>query len=339
MRHRFIWLGFIMIAGILGCSSVNSGAESEKLLIYSGRSESLVGAIIERFEMETGIDVQVRYASTAEIAALLLEEGENSRADLFYAQDPGGLGAIANAGMLTPLPESTLSLTSEQFHDTDGEWVGISGRARVVVYNTENVVEGDLPADLWGFTDPIWGGRLGWAPTNSSFQAMVTALRASWGDDQTEQWLAAMQANDPIAYEGNTPIVAAVGSGEVDVGLVNHYYLYRFLAEEGETFPARNYFLPDGGPGSLVMVSGAGILDGGENPANAQKFIEYLLSPAGQQYFADETYEYPVIAGMQLPSQLTPLDELLPQAIKLDLGDLADWQGTAKMLQDAGILP
>lgn len=321
---------------IVGASANDPG----HLVIYSGRSESLVGPIIDQFSEATGIQVDVRYGSTAEMAGVLLEEGANSPADLFYAQDPGGLGAIANAGMLASLPESTLSRVPASFADPNGKWVGISGRARTVVYNTEAVPDSasGLPADLEGFTAPEWKGRLGWAPSNGSFQAMVTTMRALWGEERTAKWLLGIRANEPLVYDGNTPIVSAVGAGEIDAGFVNHYYLYRFLAEQGESFPARNYFLPSGGPGSLIMVSGAGILDSAPNETNAQRFIDFLLSVPAQQYFAAQTFEYPVVEGVRTAAGLPPLAELEAQAADVDLSQLADLQGTQDMLIDLGII-
>ncbi|MDJ0757587.1 MAG: iron ABC transporter substrate-binding protein [Ardenticatenaceae bacterium] len=315
-------------------------AGSDKLVIYSGRSESLIQPIVDQFEAATGIDVDVRYGSTSEIASLLLQEGENSPADLFYAQDPGGLGAVSNAGMLTPLPEDILNQVPPLFTAQNGDWVGISGRARVVVYNTDEIGDpaAELPDDLMGFTDPAWDGRIGWAPSNGSFQAMVTALRSVWGEEQTRTWLEGIQANNPTVYPKNTPIVEAVGNREVTVGFVNHYYLYRFLTAEGDQFPARNYFLPSGGPGSLIMVSGAGILNTAENGENAQRFVEFLLSVPGQQYFAAQTFEYPLVEGVNTVAQLPPLEELDAVAIDISLGNLADLQGTQDMLIDLGII-
>jgi iron(III) transport system substrate-binding protein len=309
------------------------------LIIYSGRSESLVGPIIDRFKAESGINVEVRYGGTAEIAATLLEEGQNSPADIFYAQDPGGIGAVDAAGMLAPLPQDILGKVPPRFESPDGNWVGISGRARVVAYNTETLSEEDLPADISGFTDPEWQGRIGWAPTNGSFQAMVTGMRAVWGEEQTAEWLAGIQANNPVVYENNTSVVAAVGTGEVEVGFVNHYYLYRFIAEQGETFPARNYFFPSGGPESLIMVSGAGILNTAPNAQNAQRFLEFLLSQEAQQYFADETFEYPVIDGVATHPLLPPLADLDAVAADIPLASLSDLQGTAALLSQVGILP
>lgn len=315
----------------------NTDTGSNTLVIYSGRSETLVGPLIEQFTADTGIEVDIRYGGTAEMAATLLEEGANSPADVFFAQDPGGLGAVANAGMFATLPDEILGQVDPRFASVDSLWVGISGRARVIVYNTDRInPETDLPDDLWGLTDPAWDGRIGWAPTNGSFQAMVTAMRVAWGEERTREWLTGIIANHPIAYEKNTPVVAAVAAGEVEVGLVNHYYLHRFLAEEGEDFTARNYFLPGGGPGSLVMAAGVGQLQSSANPENARKFIEFLLSPTAQQYFAEQTFEYPLIAGVPAPAGLTPLAEL--NALDIDMADLEDLQGTVQLLQEVGAI-
>ena len=212
------------------------------------------------------------------MAATLLEEGANSPADLFFAQDPGGLGAVAKEGLFATLPETTLSKVPAGFRSPTGLWVGISARARIVVYNTDALKPADLPTDIADFTNPKWKDKIGWAPTNGSFQAMTTAMRVVWGEEKTREWLKGVQANNPKVFEGNAPIVEAVGAGEIEVGFVDHYYLYCFLKEQGEGFKARNHFLTGGGPGSLVMVAGAGRLANGKNEANASRFIDFMLS-------------------------------------------------------------
>ena len=305
------------------------------LTIYSGRSDSLVDPIIQQFEQLSGVDVGVKYANTAQLAATLLEEGDRSPADLFFAQDPGGLGAVEQ--MLSPLPTAILERVPAWARSPELLWVGISGRARTLVYNTERLTEADLPDDIWGLTDPKWKGRIGWAPSNTSFQTMVTAMRVLWGEERTREWLEGIVSNDPVPYPKNTPQVAAAAAGEIDVGLVNHYYFFRFLAEEGEDFPARNYHERAGGPGSLLMVAGAGILSTAENRGNAEKFLDFLLSSVGQQYFASTTFEYPLIEGVQTHHTLVPLNEILRP--ELALAELADLEGTQKLLQEIGVLP
>src|SRR4028119_1243833 len=236
------------------------------LVVYSGRSEELVGPIFEQFEERSGIDMQVRYGETAELAAPLLEEGENSPADLFFAQDPGALGALDDEGRLTKLPEEILGRVPAEFKADDGDWVGTSGRSRVVAYNTEELQEGDLPDSVFGFIDPEWEGKLGWAPTNGSFQAFVTALRVLEGEGRAREWLEGVQANDPFVYPDNLSAVEGVASGEVEVALVNHYYLFQVKEERGQDLPAANHFFDGGDPGALVLAAGAGGPDTAEPP-------------------------------------------------------------------------
>ena len=306
------------------------------LVIYSGRSESLVEPIIEQFEEVTGINVAVKYGSTGEIAATILEEGQNSPADVFFAQDPGGLGEVANAGMFETLPTGITEKVPTWARSPESQWVGISGRARVVVYNTDNLTEEQIPTSMEDFTKPEWKGRIGWAPTNGSFQSMVTAMRVVWGEDKTREWLLGVQANEPKVYPKNTPTVAAAAAGEVDVGFVNHYYLHRFLAEQGEDFPARNYHVTGGGPGGIVLVAGGGILKTAENKDNAERFFNFMLSRVVQQYFSGQTYEYPLVDGVNTNRILTPLEEINNPDI--DMASLDDLAGTQTLLRDLGIL-
>jgi iron(III) transport system substrate-binding protein len=306
------------------------------LVIYSGRSEELVGPLFEQFEEESGVDVQVRYGDTAELAATILEEGENSPADLFFAQDPGALGALTDEGRFRPLPQDVLDRVPAHFRSDDGVWVGTSGRARVVAYNTEELSEADLPGSIFGFTDPEWEGRIGWAPTNGSFQAFVTALRVLEGEDVARDWLEGIQANDPFVYPDNSTALEGVASGEVEVAFVNHYYLYQALEEQGEDFPARNYYLKNGDPGALVLAAGAGILDTARNPEAAQSFLEFTLTEEAQRYFADETYEYPLVEGVEPAEGIVPLSEI--QSPRVDLSNLDDLQGTLELLQETGVL-
>ncbi|MEE8373358.1 MAG: iron ABC transporter substrate-binding protein [Dehalococcoidia bacterium] len=335
MRKRILGLGSLLMMLAIVVSACGQAATSQTLTVYSGRSEELVGPIIDQFSKATGIKVQVRYGSTSELAATILEEGRNSPADIFFAQDPGGLGALAH--LFAPIPDTILGQVEPRFRSPYGKWVGISGRARVVVYNTQDLSEADLPDDIWGFTDPKWKGRIGWAPSNGSFQGMVTAMRVLWGEEKTKQWLLGIKAVNPKMYPKNTPIVAAVGAGEIDVGFPNHYYLFRFLEEQGESFPARNYYLRDGGPGAVILVAGAGILETSQNKEDAERFLEFMLSLVAQQYFAGQTFEYPVVEGVTTHPLLKPLSEI--SSPEIDMADMADLKGTLKLLRETGVLP
>ncbi|MGH3146658.1 MAG: extracellular solute-binding protein, partial [Rubrobacter sp.] len=239
-------------------------------------------------------------------------------------------------GALQELPEETLNQVDKRFRSPEGLWIGTSGRARVVAYNTEALSEDELPDSIFGFTEPEWRGRIGWAPTNGSFQAFVTALREIEGEDRAREWLEGIQANEPFVYPDNTSTLEGVASGEAEVGFVNHYYLYRALDEQGEGFGARNHFFESGDPGNLVIVSGAGILETGANPQGGEDFVEFLLSEEAQQYFADETFEYPMIEGVETSEGLVPLEEI--ETPDVDLGNLDDLEGTLELLQETGVL-
>lgn len=309
-------------------------ADAEPLVIYSGRSENLVGPLIEMYREGTEREVEVRYGGTAEMASVILEEGDNSPADVFFGQDAGALGALADAGRCNELPAELLERVDSRFVSPAGVWVGASARARVLVYNTEELSEDQLPASVFDLTDETWRGRIGWAPTNASFQAFVTALRVLEGEDVARQWLEDMLANDVQSYSNNTSIVEATGAGEISAGLVNHYYLYRFLAEDAD-YPAANYYFPGGDPGSMVNVAGACAVNTGNADA-ALDFITFLLSDEAQAYFVEETHEYPLVEGMDVDPRLTPLSEI--EAPEIDLSNIDDLQGTLSLLAEVGAL-
>jgi iron(III) transport system substrate-binding protein len=305
------------------------------ITVYSGRGEDLVGPLMEMFTDATGIDVEVRYGNSAEMLLLIQEEGGNSPADVYYSQGAGFLGELSSAGGLLELDAAVLELVPEQLRSPADDWVGTSGRARVVVYNTDELTEGDLPDSILGFTEPEWNGRIGYAPTNASFQDFVTAMRAIEGEEATRGFLEGLLANGAVPYENNTAIVEAVAAGEVSVGLTNHYYLFRYLAEDPD-YPAANKFYSGGDVGALINIAGAGVVATTDQPAESAALIEYLLSPEAQTYFAEQTFEIPVVAGVEPPVELPALDSLeLPS---FDLNQLLDLQGTIDLLTDVGML-
>lgn len=292
----------------------------ETLVLYSGRNESFVQPVIDSFTEETGIEVEVRYGGTGDLATTIATEGESSPADVFWAQDPAFIGGLAQAGALTALPEDILSLVPERFSDSEGHWVGITGRARVLVHNTDLVPPGELPADIWELTEPQWNGRLGVAPTNGSFVAFVTGMILAEGEERTAEWLEGIAANDPVIFDGNGPIVDAVVAGDLDAGLVNHYYLLQRIAELGEV-PAANHFFEDGDPGGLVMAAGAGILASSDQPEAGADLIRHLLSEESQSHFLG-LFEYPLVEGIGTPEGQLPLEEL--PTLDIALTDTAD---------------
>lgn len=326
-----------LIVFATACGTGGELAVKDSLTLYSGREEALVEPLIERFEDESGIDVEVRFGDTAALASTIIEEGDRSPADVFWAQDAGALGAVAAEGRFAELPDGLRDRVPDAFRSPDGHWVGTSGRARVLVHNTDAVEQGQLPSSVLDLTEPRWEGRIGWAPTNGSFQAFVTALRKLEGDDAAREWLEGMRANGTQAYDGNSAIVQAVAAGEIDAGLVNHYYLLELSEEDPDIAErAANHTFEEGDPGNLVNVAGVGVLESAEHPEAARRFVEFLLSRTGEEYFGEETVEYPLQRGAQADERLVPLDEI--GAPDIDLSDLADLQGTIALMREAGVL-
>lgn len=309
----------------------------DSLVIYSGRNETLVGPLLDKLEAATGIEVQVRYGGSSELAAQLLEEGDGTKADLFFSQDAGALGALAKADRLQTLPAATTGAVLDGFADEAGHWVATSARARVVAYDPTQAPEATEMTSIDAVLDPKYRGKVGFAPTNASFQSFVTALRVSKGEDGAKAWLEAFKANEPKAYDNNILVLDAVDSGQVALGLVNHYYWYERVAEKGaDAVNAKIHFLASDDPGALINVAGVGILAGSPQADAANKAIDFLLSPEGQQYFADETAEYPVVAGVtSTKHDLVPLSEL--EGSSIDLNALDSLEQTLLLLDEVGL--
>jgi iron(III) transport system substrate-binding protein len=314
-----------------------TGAGKTTITVYSGREEEIVEPLFDQFEEETGIAVEARYGDSAELAATLAEEGDSSPADVFFAQDAGALGAVAEEGLLAELPASALDRVDARFRDEERRWVGTSGRVRVLAYNTDALSEADLPSSVLELADPRWKGKIGIPPTNASFQAFVSAMRLTLGEERTREWLEAVAANEPKLYEKNGQVLEALASGEIEVGLVNHYYLALLLAEQPDA-PVANHFLEPGDPGALVNVAGVGILSSSDNAEAAQQFVEFLLSDDGQRFYAEEAEEaeYPLVDGVPPKEGLPPLESL--QGPDISLGALgAELPATLELLSDVGL--
>lgn len=319
---------------LAACGGGSSDSADGPLTVYSGRSEELVGPLFAQFTEQTGIQVEARYGDTAELAAQLIEEGDASPAQVYFAQDAGALGAVDAAGLFVPLPASVATLVPEAYRAPNGSWTGVTGRARVIAYDPEQVPAAEVPQSVFDLTDPKWKGQVAIAPTNASFQAFVTAMRVSQGDDITKQWLEGLVANDVQTYEKNGLILDAVDTGQAQLGLVNHYYWYEKAAEVGaDAMRAQIAFTKPDDPGSLVNVAGVGILK--DNP-NATKFVEWLLTPQTQTWFVENTWEYPLLPSVAAAEGLPALDTL--RGPDVPLAELADLPGTLVMLEDVGLI-
>ncbi len=328
---KFFAIAAVAVAALSGCAAQPALESKDSIVIYSGRDEEIVKPLIEMFEKESGIQVEVRYAGSAELAAQLLEEGANSPADVFFSQDAGALGAVAKAGLLTKLPQEILELVPTTYESQEGLWVGVSGRVRVFNYNPNKVMQ--LPNSVFDLADPSWKGRIAIAPTNASFQSFVTAMRVVEGDDKTLAWLEAMKQN-AVIFEKNSAILEAVESGQVDAGLINHYYWYALAKEQGEAkMNSRIAQFQSNDVGNLINAAGVGIVNDSDA---ARKFVEFLLSQNGQDFFAEETREYPLVAGVESADKLIPLSDI--PAPKVDLSDLSGLERTLELIRQAGLI-
>jgi len=324
---------------LAGCSPSADAPEPDdrSLVVYSGRDEELVGPLLDAFEAASGITIKVRYANSIEMAAQLLEEGDRTPAQVFLSQEAGALGALSNAGLLAELPADITEAVDPQYTSTDGTWVGLTGRARVIAYDGEELTESEVPTSVFDLTDPRWSGQVGIAPSNASFQSFVTALRVLEGEEATEQWLRGLVANNAQIFPRNGAILEAVNTGAIDVGLINHYYWFQQAAEVGaENMRAQLRYGEPGTSSALVNVTGAGILAPSADNAEALEFVRYLLSTEGQGYFVAQTTEYSVVPDGPSPADAPALDDI--RGPELDFADLADLDGTIALLQKVGLL-
>ena len=342
MKSRRLITAAVAVAAVLTASACGSGSssgsqsEAAGLTIYSGRSESLVKPVIDKLEAATGVDVEVRYGGSSELAAQLLEEGDATKADLFFSQDAGALGALGKAGRLEKLDSSITGKVLDGFADAQGLWVATSARARVVAYNPNLAPEATSMTSIDAILDPKYKGKIGFAPTNASFHSFVTALRVVKGEDGAKEWLTKFKANEPKAYDKNGAVLDGVDKGEVALGLINHYYWYEKVAELGaDKVKAKIHFLGADDPGALINVAGVGIIKGTDAKPAAVKAIDYFLSTEGQTYFADETSEYPVVEGVTTKAGLPALSELKGSSI--DLNKLDSLDETLELLGQVGL--
>jgi iron(III) transport system substrate-binding protein len=322
-------LALVPIIALSGCTT-SSENSSESITIYSGRSEALISELLDTFTKETGIDVNVRYGDSAELAAQILEEGSNVQADVFFSQDAGALGALAKEGLTKSLPTEITDLVNGSYKSKDSQWVGVSGRARVLVVDPAKVTE--LPTSYKDLMDPSWKGRIAIAPTNASFQAFITAIRITEGDQAAKEFLDAMKEN-AVLFEKNGLILQAVEDGVVDAGLINHYYWFELENEKGVgSMNSELVWFEDQDAGNLINVAGVATVS--DNPS-ANVFVKWLLGETAQKYFVERTREYS-LTGVPDVAGVKPFGDI--KAPDIDLSDLDSLEETLKLIQEARLL-
>lgn len=317
-----------------GCSSSNEQAtEVTELTIYSGRSEEFIAPFFDQWQAKSGIKLNIRYGDSAELAAQILEEGKNSPADLFLSQDAGSLGAVAAAELFTTLPEDVATTIPATYIAANRKWVGVTGRARVFAYSPSLSA---LPQSVQDLTSPAYEGILGIAPSNSSFQAFVTALISAEGETVAEKWLKDLKSNGVKIYAKNSGIVEAIDKGEIKIGLVNHYYIWEVSEALGREINVKNGFFRAGDIGNLINVSGAGILASSKKYSAAEDLINFLTSMKVEEDFVSKTHEYSLMDGVSAPAGLPTLQEI--GAPTIDLEALKNISKTQALLIKVGLL-
>ena len=325
-------LTLVLVLSLVSLAGLACSDDDRSITVYSGRSQNLIGPLLQRFEEDTGIAVQVRYGGSTDLALLLQEEGDKTPADVFISRSPGPIGFLAERGLLAELDDDVLGLAPSS---PSGYWVALTGRQRVLVYNKELFDVDDLPTSIHELTEEKWLGRVALAPTNGSFQDFFTLFRISAGDEAALAWLKALHDGGAPAYPNNVSIVQAVARGEVDLGLVNHYYNLRIKVEDPST-PSENHRFREGDPGGVTIATAIAATASGDKDV-AQELIRFLTSKVAQEYFGQANFEYPLATGIELEG----VNAAAPGPI--DLGEFdrlgTSLERTIELIREAGFEP
>ena len=325
-----------VIAVVLGATACSSSDEADQLLIYNAQHESLTKEWIDAFTTETGIKVTYRQGGDTELGNQLVAEGDASPADVFLTENSPAMAAVERAGLFADLDSETINQVPSQYRPASGRWTGVAARTTVFVYNKAELQPDQLPKTLIDLQQPAWKGRWGAPPTKADFQAIVAALLQLKGEAATAQWLAGMKAN-AVVYNDNIATLKAVNVGEVDGGVIYHYYWFRDQAKTKEMSDntALHYFRNQD-PGAFVSLSGGGVLESSKKPQQAQQFLRFITGKAGQEVLEKgDSFEYPVASGVPANSALVPLTDL--QAPVVDPTTL-DAQKVTDLMTKAGLL-
>ena len=338
MRRRWSRIAAVVsvLAVVLGATACSSSGESDELLVYNAQHESLTKEWIDAFTKETGIKVTYRQGGDTELGNQLVAEGDASPADVFLTENSPAMAAVERAGLFADLDAETIHQVPSQYRPASGKWTGVAARTTVFVYNKAKLQPDQLPKSLLDLQQPAWKGRWGAPPTKADFQAIVAALLQLKGEAATAQWLAGMKAN-AVTYNDNIATLKAVNAGEVDGGVIYHYYWFRDQAKTKEMSgnTALHYFRNQD-PGAFVSLSGGGVLKSSKKPQQAQQFLRFITGKAGQEVLEKgDSFEYPVASGVPANPALVPLTDL--QAPAIDPSTL-DAQKVTDLMTKAGSL-
>lgn len=343
MRKAWRVIGMAVTAGMLTASVAACGASSggdapaNALVLYNGQHEQTTQALVSAFEKQTGIQVTVRNGDEDQLAEQIMQEGSRSPGDVFFTENSPALMKLAGQHLLAPVDKATLAAVPSADSSPVGNWVGVTARISALVYNTNALKPSQLPTSVMDLANPKWAGKLGIAPGETDFQPIITSIADTYGSAAALAWLKGVKANaGSHVYPDNETITSEVNSGQVEIGLINHYYWYRLRAGlgAGAMHSALHYFAPED-PGYVLNVSGAGILASSTHQAAAQKFLAFLVSAAGQRIIAQsDSFEYPLRPGVAANSQLPPLSSLHPDPADT-IAKLGDGSTALQLLQQA----
>jgi iron(III) transport system substrate-binding protein len=328
-----------IVAVVAVVEGTKSGSATETLTVYSGQHPQTVSKLVKAFEKQTGITVAVRADDEGVLENQIVTEGKHSPADVFITENSPPLEALANQGLLAKIDPATLAKTSAKYSSPNGEWAGVSARVSTMVYNTSKLKASQLPSSILGLASKKWKGKLALAPTETDFQPIVTAVAARYGEAKALKWLEGLRANAAgHIYPDNETLVAEVNSGRAELGVINHYYWYRLRDEIGKSkIHSAEHFFKDGDAGYVIDVSGAGVLASSSHQKEAQQFVGFLVSRAGQEIIAhSESYEYPLGSGVVTAKPLVPFTSLHPDPITVS--QLGDGSTAINLLREASLL-
>ena len=341
MRRAWRVIGMAAVTGMLAASVAACGASGDApangLVLYNGQHEQTTQALVSAFEKQTGITVTVRNGDEDQLAEQIMQEGSRSPADVIFTENSPALMKLAGQHLLAPVDKATLAAVPSGDDSPAGNWVGVSARVSVLVYNTNALKPSQLPSSVMDLASPKWAGKLGIAPGETDFQPIITSIADTYGSTAALAWLKAVKSNaGSHVYPDNETITSEVNSGQVEIGLINHYYWYRLRAEigAGAMHSALHYFAP-ADPGYVLDISGAGILASSTHQAAAQKFLAFLVSAAGQKIISEtDSFEYPIRPGVAANAQLPPLSSLHPDPADT-IARLGDGSTALQLLQQA----
>ena len=334
-------IGMVAVSGLLAavaaCGPPGADAQHGGLVLYSGQHEQTTQALVNAFEKKTGIDVTIRNGDEATLAEQIMQEGSRSPADLFFTENSPALMKLSDQHLLATVDAATLAAVPVSANAPGKNWVGVSARVSALVYNTSASKPAQLPTSIMDLANPKWAGKLGIAPGETDFQPIITSIADAHGSAAALAWLKAVKSNaGSHIYPANETLTSEVNSGQVEIGLINHYYWYRLKDQlHASGMHSALHFFDSGDPGFVLDVSGAGVIASSKHQADAQKFLAFLVSAAGQRIIAQtDSWEYPLRPGIAAHPGLPPLSSLHPDPADT-IARLGDGSEALQLLQEA----